>query len=228
MRTFSKPDDPNHKGNLAEAAVAFQAARLGIPAFRPLLEHGRYDLVLDVGSRLLRVQCKWASCRGSVVQVHVAGSRLTRGGSVRTRYSGTEIDAVAAYCGELDRCYLLPVELVAGKSTIQLRLTPAKNGQRAGLHWASDHEFQGAVAQMVERRHGMAEATGSSPVSSTSPDARESAIVVGAHEFRNRFGYYMELAAKGAEILVARRGKTCVRLLSSSSPLVEPMQARPR
>jgi prevent-host-death family protein len=35
---------------------------------------------------------------------------------------------------------------------------------------------------------------------------------VGAHEFRNHFGYYMEQAAAGADILVRRRGKPYTRL----------------
>jgi len=35
---------------------------------------------------------------------------------------------------------------------------------------------------------------------------------VGAHQFRNHFGYYMERAAAGAEILVRRRGKLYARL----------------
>jgi antitoxin (DNA-binding transcriptional repressor) of toxin-antitoxin stability system len=35
---------------------------------------------------------------------------------------------------------------------------------------------------------------------------------VGAHLFRNRFGYYMERAAGGKEILIRRRGKLYARL----------------
>jgi prevent-host-death family protein len=36
---------------------------------------------------------------------------------------------------------------------------------------------------------------------------------VGAHLFRNRFGYFMEKAAAGTEILVRRRGKAYVRVV---------------
>jgi prevent-host-death family protein len=36
---------------------------------------------------------------------------------------------------------------------------------------------------------------------------------VGAHEFRNHFGYYLEQAADGHEVLVSRRGRPYVRLL---------------
>jgi PD-(D/E)XK nuclease superfamily protein len=57
--------DTNHKGNVAEMAIAAKATRLGIPVLKPLIEHTRYDLVFDVDGRLLRVQCKCAPLRGT-------------------------------------------------------------------------------------------------------------------------------------------------------------------
>jgi hypothetical protein len=86
---------------------------------------------------------------------------------------------------DLDECYLLPIELVAGMRGMHLRLAPAKNSQRAGLNWASEYTLEGAVAQLEERRRGTAEVTGSSPVSSTTRRAVE---VVGADDFRRLFG----------------------------------------
>jgi len=44
--------------------------------------------------------------------------------------------------------------------------------------------------------------------------------VVGAHEFRNRFGWYMERAAVGEEILVTRRGRPQLRL-SAVTPALD-------
>ena len=155
------------KGAIAEAAITAAAVELGIFVLRPMVEGRRYDLVFDVDHRLYRVQCKWVRRRGAIVQVHLVSSRHTPGGYVRTTYSRDEIDAVAAYCHELKRCYWLPIELVDGKSSISLRLQPAINRQEAAVTYAADHEF-GAIAQLGERRHGMAEVVGSSPTSSTS------------------------------------------------------------
>jgi prevent-host-death family protein len=61
-----------------------------------------------------------------------------------------------------------------------------------------------------ERSDGIRKGVGSSPTGSTrtDPAVRE----VGAHEFRNHFGYYMERAAAGEEILITRRGKPHARL----------------
>jgi prevent-host-death family protein len=208
----------NHKGAVAEAKIATAAIELGVPVLKPMSEHGRYDLVFDLGQRLLRVQCKWANKKGAVVAANVGGNYLSPNGYVRSTYGASEIDAVAIYCGDLDECYLLPIEMVAGMRMVHLRLAPAKNGQRAALHFASEYSLSGAVAQLGERWRGTPEATGSSPVSST-PQAAPESDVVGAHDFRCLFGWYAQRAAAGNEILVTRRGKPYVRLLPAREQL---------
>jgi prevent-host-death family protein len=207
--------DPNRKGNAAEMAIAYEAAKLGLSVLTPLTEHERYDLVLGIAGRLFRVQCKWASCHKEVIRVRLNSSyhSPTRG-YVKSTYTADEIDLIAIHCADLGRNYLLPIDLFAGRSTAYLRLSQARNNQRAALNWASDYEFSGAVAQLAERFAGSEEARGSNPLSSTPsqtdpPPAREE---VGAHEFRNHFGYYLERAAAGSEILVSRRGQPHARL----------------
>jgi prevent-host-death family protein len=44
---------------------------------------------------------------------------------------------------------------------------------------------------------------------------------VGAHEFRNHFGWYMERAAGGTEIRVTKRGRPYVRLVPYQQTLTE-------
>jgi hypothetical protein len=94
---------------------------------------------------------------------------------IKRRYSKEDVDAIAAYCLELDRLFLLPSDLIHMRSDFQLRLAPARNNQRRRINWADDFEFaatlrrqQGAVAQLGERMPGRHEVTGSSPVGSTS------------------------------------------------------------
>jgi prevent-host-death family protein len=213
-------DNPNHKGNVAELAIAKEAADLGLSVLKPLTEHERYDLALGIGGRLLRVQCKWASVKGDVIYVRLKSAYHSPGrGYVVTTYGATEIDAVAVYCGELNRCYFLPIDLVAGTGVICLRLKETRNNQRAALNWATEYEFRGAVAQLAERVAGSDEAEGSNPSSSTNQDTSSEATVeeVGAHQFRNRFGYYMERAAAGTKVHVSRHGKPYVRLMPVES-----------
>ena len=83
-------------------------------------------------------------------------------GYVLSTYSANEVDAVAAYCGDNERCYLIPIEIIDGQSSMNLRLAPTRNGQLAGVRMAADYEL-GAVAQLVERHGGTVEVVGSSP-----------------------------------------------------------------
>jgi prevent-host-death family protein len=211
--------DTNHKGNVAEAVIAAEAMKLGVEVMKPLSEHTRYDLIFDLGPRLLRVQCKWAPLLGDVVAVRLVSSRYTSGGrQICTKYTSDEIDAVAAYCQELETCYLVPIGLFDGMRGLSLRVAPTQNGQIASINWARDFLLEGAVAQLGRAPEWHSGGRGfeshqlHSPIQ---PDGR----VVGAHDFRNRFGWYMERAAAGEEFFVTRRGKPDVRLLPAAEQL---------
>jgi prevent-host-death family protein len=214
--------DPNRKGNAAGLAIAAEAAKLELSVLTPLTEHERYDLVLGIGGRLWRVQCKWGSLVDGKIKATLRSSyhSPTRGYVIKT-YDRSEIDLIAVHCAELGRCYLLPPELFEGRSNVWLRTEQTKNGQRAALNWAADYEFSGAVAQLAERFAGSEEARGSNPLSSTfseeavasSEQVADNVINVGAHQFRNHFGHYMEQAAAGTEVFVSRHGSPFVRLL---------------
>ncbi len=104
-------------------------------------------MVIDVGQRLLRVQCKWASRVGNVLNVRCVTSRHTPHGYVKTTYSADEIDVIAAYAPVTDRCYLIPISEAAGMAALSLRLAPTRNNQVTNIRWARDYEFEPALRQ---------------------------------------------------------------------------------
>jgi PD-(D/E)XK nuclease superfamily protein len=99
----------NQKGTIAELKIAAAAAQFGHSS--SAANDGPLPLRLGVRSagRSLRVQCKWGSLDsdGAVIRVNLQRSWLSPHGYVRGAYSEEEIDAVAVYCGDLDRCDLL-------------------------------------------------------------------------------------------------------------------------
>src|SRR4051794_38660767 len=97
-------------GAAAEAAIAWQAIQLGVPVLRPLFIDCRYDLVFELPTGLARIQCKWAPRQGGVVLIRGRTCRRTADGYERGTYSSDEIDAIAAYCRDTDRCYLVPIK----------------------------------------------------------------------------------------------------------------------
>ena len=210
----------NQKGAIAEAKIVAAAVELNVPVLRPVQEHGRYDLAFEVADSILRVQCKWGALseERDVIKVNLTSNRCTPTGYERRYYVAGEIDLVAVYCAALDRCYLLPIALVAGRRGIQLRLSPPKNGQRACLNLAVDFELPGAIAQQEERLRGTQEVAGSSPASSTpSSDGSPDVVRTGSNQFRNHFGYYLERAAAGDQIHITRHGKPFARLLPAGT-----------
>jgi hypothetical protein len=134
----------DQKGAIAETAIAHAATKLGIDVYTPIAEGGRYDLILDLG-------CQLVSCESS---------RRTAEGFIRRCYTTDEVDAIAAYSLEFDRCFLIPIARIANRPAIAFRVLPCRNNQRR-VNWADDCDFavrlgdhQGAVAQLGERLAG--------------------------------------------------------------------------
>ena len=139
----------DQKGAVAESAIVHAAIKLGIGVSKPVTQE-RYDLVFDLGSALVRVQCKSAARGGEVVVVRCRSCRRIRGGGqIQRPYTIDEVDAIAAYCAELDRCYFLPLARVTRRSSIQLRLNPTRNHQRAGVLWAEDFAFDARLRALL-------------------------------------------------------------------------------
>ena len=82
--------------------------------------------------------------------------------AINRRYTRDEVDMFAAYCPDLDQCFVLPPELWEGRRQVYLRISPTLNNQARGINWAKDFELAatlgalGAVAQLGERRAGSA------------------------------------------------------------------------
>lgn len=133
----------DQKGAIAELAIAKRAIELGIGVYRPLSDGERYDLIFDLGERLSRVQCKWAPLHGDVVIVRACSSRRTADGLRRRLYAPGEIDALAAYCPALDKCFYIPAALTSGRHQLSLRVAPSRNNQVFGVNWAADFALDG-------------------------------------------------------------------------------------
>ena len=163
----------DQKGAIAESAIVHAAIKLGIGVFRPVTDGHRYDLIFDFFPQLVRVQCKWAPLQGDVIILRAYSSRRTAAGLLRRVYTAGEIDAMAAYCPDLNRCFYIPAERVDGHQEMSLRTAPSRNNQSERINWADDYAFErlestvlGAVAQLGERCDGIAEVRGSSPLGS--------------------------------------------------------------
>ena len=131
----------SQKGAVAEAEVAAAAIRMRLLVLRPWTEGGRYDLGIDLGKQLLRVQCKWASRQGDVLTARCATCRHTPRGYLRTTYAASEVDAIGLYAPSTNHRYLVPIDEVEGLAVVRLRVAHTRNNQALRIRWARDFEF---------------------------------------------------------------------------------------
>src|SRR4051794_12801196 len=123
--------DPNRIGAVAETAIAAEATRLGFGVYRPIVDGGRCDFIFEVNRRLLRVQCKSAPMRRDVVVVRARTKRRAPEGFRHTVYTPDEIDELAVYAPALRCCFAVPIHVFGDSGSLYLRLSKARNGQRA-------------------------------------------------------------------------------------------------
>ncbi len=139
----------DQKGAAAELAIAHMAAELGVGVFKPLTDGERYDLIFNLHPRLIRVQCKWAPRDGQTVIVRCYSNRRAKEGLRRRKYAASEVDAIVAYCQEIDQCFFVSAERFDGHAQLALRLAPSRNNQGIGVNWASDFELGARLTELL-------------------------------------------------------------------------------
>jgi hypothetical protein len=132
-------DHPVDVGLRSEAAILAELVRRGYRALVPFGSNQRYDVVIDLGGRFLRAQCKTGRFRNGVVLFNTRSVRCNTRGAIFRDYDG-DADLFLVYCPENATVYCVPVE-EAPRGYMYLRVEPTLNGQRDGVRWASEYEL---------------------------------------------------------------------------------------
>ncbi len=129
------------KGDLAELVIAADLRRRGYKVALPFGEDWDFDLILCRDEALERVQVKFVASDGVVITVQCYSHSLTNGKVRATkRYTARTIDWIAVYDQTSDGCYYIPAaELGDGRSTVSLRIVPARNRQLKRIRSATDY-----------------------------------------------------------------------------------------
>ena len=105
----------------------------------PFGENTRYDLVLDDGQRLTRVQCKTGRMRLGAVEFATASSYAHHPNEKPTqRHYRGQADAFAVYCRETCGVYMIPIEELP-LDRAYLRVSAPRNGQLKRVRFAEDY-----------------------------------------------------------------------------------------
>ena len=105
------------RGEWAELCFMARAAGLGMSVSKPYGESRRYDVLVEAGGRILRVQVKSTTyCRrGGEYSLNVMGPQ-------RKRYAAGTVDFFAVFVIPLGEWYIIPYEAMGKRLT--LHFTP--------------------------------------------------------------------------------------------------------
>jgi hypothetical protein len=126
-------------GDLSELEVALALARAGYIVSKPLGDSHRYDLIIDDGQTLSRVQVKTGRLNSQgAIRVSCCSSHAHRGGASRP-YRG-EIEYIGVFCPQTGEAYLVPESEIVN-SFMHLRVAPTANRQDRHIRWASQYRL---------------------------------------------------------------------------------------
>ena len=140
----------NALGATSEAMVLAEFVRAGFPVLLQFSGNSRYDLAVEAGGRLLRVQCKTAHrCgwrgSGSCLCFHARSIRYQAGTRIEKSYRG-QADQFAAYAPSTRQVYVLAVDEVP-ETDARLRLAPGGHNNQHVVRLAEDYTLEAWAAR---------------------------------------------------------------------------------
>lgn len=131
------------KGDIAELAIATDLVKRGYQVAIPFSSSSDWDLLLIRQTSFERIQVKYAEMmKNGTIPVRTRTHSNTSNQRTTRVYTSTEIDWLAVYCPDTDKCYYLPVDDL-GCNELRLRVEPSRNNQSQNVRWASDYESLG-------------------------------------------------------------------------------------
>lgn len=119
-KLFEHTTTRTEQGNIGEARAIYEYTKLGYLVSKPLTNNTKYDLIVDDGETLKRVQVKTTQCRvGTKEQYSVVLS--TRGGN--TKANTVRFRSVADYdelfiLTEKNECWMIPAAAFSSISCV--------------------------------------------------------------------------------------------------------------
>ncbi|MDZ5812124.1 group I intron-associated PD-(D/E)XK endonuclease [Halorubrum sp. AD140] len=138
---FASLEEPQKRGQAAEAIVKSECVSYGISVLVPAYDNESYDLVADIDDDFYRIQIKTAfeATTDGAVRFRTRSTRTKSSGYEREGYEGS-IDLFAVYAPVCDETYLIPIE-DASKTQMTVRYERSKNNNVKNINWHEDYLF---------------------------------------------------------------------------------------
>ena len=136
------------KGLLTELACIQDFTKLGYRCLKSVDDGSKYDVVVDLGNKFIRIQCKTASWVTDTAQEKVAFMINTccqttnTKATIRHKYSENDIDYFYTWFN--GQGYLVSIKEASGV-TFRWRYEYPVTGQKQGIHIAKEYEIEEVI-----------------------------------------------------------------------------------
>jgi hypothetical protein len=135
-------EHPKFIGDRSALAVMLALRARGYELLVPFGENTRYDLVIDDGEQLAKVQCKTGRIRQGAVVFKVYSSYAHHPNpKERFRRYGNSVDYFGVHCPDNGGVYLVPADEIQHHFAVALRVERPKNPQRRRIRYAASYEI---------------------------------------------------------------------------------------
>ncbi|NIB98475.1 group I intron-associated PD-(D/E)XK endonuclease [Halobacterium sp. R2-5] len=131
-------------GDETEARILSELVAAGYSVSVPFGDNDKYDLIVDDGETLHRVQCKTAWANKPETIRFNTHSQTTREGTYHEQTYQNEVDAFAVRYPETESLYWVDIS-EATEQKMELRFNAEID--HPNINWASDFEFDGELPQ---------------------------------------------------------------------------------
>jgi len=102
--------DTKLKSDIAESAVVTELLKRGFKVMRPVGDRLSYDLGVDLGRKLIRIQVKsaWFNEKNKCYFVDTRRTKTNRRRMIRKRYTKDDFDFAVIYLADLGTFYVMP------------------------------------------------------------------------------------------------------------------------
>lgn len=111
------------KGTITQLKVASYLLQLGYIVSQPLVQDSKYDLIVDVNNKLIRLQVKTARAnersQGESIKFNCRSTTNNVRQCKQRYYSEEEVDYFATFWK--DSCFLIPISICSSEKTLWLQ-----------------------------------------------------------------------------------------------------------
>ena len=131
-----KAKQPKVTGEISEVNVLAQLTTLGFVCSKPYGDNAPYDLIVDTGDKLVKLQIKTVLRGKRALRMSFMRSRINTKGSYRKPYAKSDVDFFAAYDTLKNKVFIISNE---GQGSFSLQETVPPKGRTSNMHMADDY-----------------------------------------------------------------------------------------